>query len=269
MSRVTHPLLHRAGELLPRLRAARPLIQCLTNTVTTNLVANTLLALDASPAMVDIPEEAGILARTAGAVLINLGTPGAEQREATLEAATAAADSATPWVLDPVGVGPLPVRTALAERLLALRPAVIRGNASEIRALAGGGKGGKGVDSVDEVDDAEDDATGLARATGAVVTVSGAVDLVTDGDTVIRIANGDRLLTRVTGAGCALGAVVAAFAATGAARLTATVAANTVYGVAAELAASQAHRPGSFAVALLDALSAIDPKTVLDRGRLA
>ncbi|MFE7398069.1 hydroxyethylthiazole kinase, partial [Streptomyces sp. NPDC057557] len=109
--------------------------------------ANVLLALGASPAMVDLPEEAGPFARIASGVLVNLGTPHAEQRSAMIEAARAAASAGTPWVLDPVAVGALPVRTALARELLELRPTVIRGNASEIIALAGAGGGGRGVDS--------------------------------------------------------------------------------------------------------------------------
>jgi hydroxyethylthiazole kinase len=186
-----------------------------------------------------------------------------------LEAAVAASESATPWVLDPVGVGALAVRTAFANQLIRLRPTVIRGNASEVRALAGRGDGGKGVDSVNDVDDARDAARWLAQSTGAVVAVSGPVDLITDGDVVVRIANGDALLTRITGAGCALGAVVAAFAAVGTDPLTAAVGACTAYGVAAELAAQDARLPGSFAVALLDALSEIEVPTVVDRGRLS
>ncbi|MDN5895539.1 MAG: hydroxyethylthiazole kinase [Nocardioides sp.] len=261
--------LQSADELLPRVRETQPLVQCLTNSVTTNFVANALLAVGASPAMVDIPEEAGLLARSAGALLVNLGTPSGEQREAMLEAATAANDAATPWVLDPVGVGALPIRTELAQRLAGLRPTVIRGNASEIRALAGHGAGGKGVDASDEVDDARSPAVELAQSTGAVIAVSGAVDLITDGHTVVRIANGDPLFTKITGAGCALGAVIAAFAAVGDDYLAAAVAACAAYGIAGEFAAHGADRPGSFAVALLDSLSAIDGPAVVERGRLS
>lgn len=269
MTRTHVDLLQHAGELLPQVRTTQPLVQCLTNSVTTNFVANALLALGASPAMVDIPGEAGVLAKVSGALLVNLGTPSGEQREAMLEAATAANDSSTAWVLDPVGVGALPVRTAFARRLVALRPTVVRGNASEIRALAGDGAGGKGVDAVHGVEDAREAALALARSTGAVVAVSGAVDLVTDGSAVVRIANGDRMFTGITGAGCALGAVMAAFAAVGEDRLAAAVAACTVYAVAGELAAREAHGPGSFAVALLDALNAIDGPSVVERGRLS
>ncbi|WP_392839620.1 hydroxyethylthiazole kinase [Streptomyces sp. LN500] len=256
-------------QALARVRADSPLVQCLTNSVVTGFTANVLLALGASPAMVDIPDEAGPFARIASGVLINLGTPHAEQRSAMVEAARAAGPAGTPWVLDPVAVGALPVRTALARELLELRPAVIRGNASEIIALAGAGGGGRGVDSSDDVAAAEESARDLARRTGCVVAVSGPVDFVTDGVRSARIANGDALLTRVTGGGCALGAVMAAFAAVDEDRFATTVAAVAAYAVAAELAAKEASGPGTFAVAFLDALAALEEADLSERAALS
>jgi hydroxyethylthiazole kinase len=245
------------------------LVQCLTNAVVTGFTANVLLALGAAPAMVDIPEEAGPFARVASGVLVNLGTPHAEQRTAMLEAARAAGDSGTPWVLDPVAVGGLPVRTALAHELLDLRPTVIRGNASEIIALAGAGGGGRGVDSTHGLAAAEHAARELAATAGCVVAVSGPVDLVTDGPRAARIANGDVLLTRVTGGGCALGAVLAAFAAVDEDRFATSVAAVTAYTVAAELAVQKASGPGGFAVAFLDALDALSGADLTERAAIS
>ena len=269
MMRTTKSWHQTAENLLVELRARQPLVHCLTNTVTTNLVANALLALGASPAMVDIPGEAGVFAQGAGAVLINLGTPSSQQREAMREAATAAHPATTPWVLDPVGIGALPVRTQLARELLKCGPSIIRGNASEIRVLGGDGPGGKGVDAADEVDTARDAAGELARTTGAVVAISGAHDLITDGHTTVRVDNGDPLFTRITGAGCALGAVTAAFAAVAESPLDAAVSATLTYTIAGERAAQYAQRPGSFAVALLDALDGIDGAAIHARGRTA
>lgn len=250
-----------AAALLGVLREAPPLTHCITNAVVTGFTANVLLALGAAPAMVDIVDEAGMFAGIASGVLINLGTPTPEQRAASLEAVAGATASGTPWVLDPVAVGALPVRTALAHRLIEQRPTAIRGNASEILAVAGLSAGGRGVDATDSTDAAADAAVALARRTGSVVAVSGPIDLITDGYRVLRLANGHELLTRVTGGGCALGAVMAAFL--GAARetehdaLTAVAAASLVYTIAAERAAASAAGPGSFAVALLDALAAV------------
>ena len=131
-----------AAELLSALREAPPLTHCITNAVVTGLTANVLLALGAAPAMVDIVGEAGIFAGVASGLLINLGTPTPEQRAASLEAVAGATASGTPWVLDPVAIGALPVRTALAHELASSRPTAIRGNASEILALAGLSAGG-------------------------------------------------------------------------------------------------------------------------------
>mgnify|MGYP001611816071 CR=1 FL=1 len=261
-----------AAELLEGLRAAPPLTHCITNTVVTGFTANVLLALGAAPAMVDIVGEAEVFAGVASGLLINLGTPSPEQRAAAREAAAGATAAGTPWVLDPVAVGALPVRTALAHDLAAMRPTAIRGNASEILALAGQTAGGRGVDAIDTPDAALDAARTLARDRGSVVAVSGEADLITDGDRVLRITNGDLLLTRVTGGGCALGAVMAAFL--GAATpprtdaLTAVAAATLVYTIAAERAAATAAGPGSFAVGLLDALAALRPADLPDAARV-
>ena len=261
-----------AAALLGVLRERPPLTHCITNAVVTGFTANVLLAVGAAPAMVDIVGEAGVFAGVASGLLINLGTPTPEQRAASVEAATGAAASGTPWVLDPVAIGALPVRTALARELAAQRPTAIRGNASEILALAGLSDGGRGVDATDSTDAAVDAALTLARRHGSVVAVSGPIDCLTDGERVLRLANGHELLTRVTGGGCALGAVMAAFLGTardtGHDALTAVAAANLAYAIAAEHAAAVATGPGTFAVALLDALAALRPEHVVAGARI-
>ena len=126
------------------LRAKRPLVQALTNVVSTNFVANVLLAAGAAPAMVDNPEEAALFAGVADAALVNLGTPTAAQVMSMRLAAEAAHRAGKPWVLDPIAAGGLPWRGAVAAELLAFKPSIIRGNASEIIGLAGLGGGGRG-----------------------------------------------------------------------------------------------------------------------------
>jgi len=269
MTRTPEDLREFTYEALRRVRADSPLVQCITNSVVVNFTANALLAVGAAAAMVDIPDEAEPFAEVAGGLLVNLGTPTAEQRRAMTGAVAAANAAGTPWVLDPVAVGALPVRTSLAHRLRGLAPTVIRGNASEVIAVAGAGGGGRGVDATDDVEGALEVAKALASTTGGVVAVSGPVDLVTDGDQVVRIANGDPLLTRVTGGGCALGAMLAAFAAIDEDRLATTVAAVTVYTVAAELAAQRCTGPGSFATSFLDALSSIGEGDIAGRARIS
>lgn len=262
---------HRTAELLEAVRARAPLVQCITNTVVQNVTANVLLALGASPAMVDVPTEAGPFARVADALLVNTGTPHAEPRVAALEAVHAARDAGTPWVLDPVAVGSLPVRTALARDLLALHPTVLRGNASEVLALLGDSAGGRGVDSTVGTEDAR--VASVTASDGrlvAAVAVSGAVDLlVAPGIGVVRVANGTDLLTRITGGGCALGAVVAAFTSVAPEDAgAAAVAATAVHTIAAELAAREAGGPGTFQPLFLDRLASLTPEDVVREARI-
>ncbi|WP_282828296.1 hydroxyethylthiazole kinase [Gulosibacter sediminis] len=258
------------AELLGRVRASAPLVHNITNTVVTGFTANALLALGAAPAMVDIVGEAGLFARVAGGLLVNLGTPTPEQRGAIAEAVAGAREAGTPWVLDPVAIGALPIRTQLAAELVAQRPTAVRGNPSEVLALAGAGSGGRGVESADSAASARDAAVALARRYGTVVAVSGEEDLVTDGSSVVWVSGGDALLTKVTGGGCALGAIVAAFLAVRVelSVLAAVGAAQVSYGGAAERAAARAAGPGSFAVELLDALAHITPAEVAAGTRL-
>lgn len=262
---------HRTAELLEAVRAWAPLVQCITNTVVQNVTANVLLALGASPAMVDVATEAGPFARVADALLVNTGTPHAEPRVAALEAVHAARDAGTPWVLDPVAVGSLPVRTALARDLLALHPTVLRGNASEVLALLGDSAGGRGVDSTVGTEDAR--LASVAASDGrlvAAVAVSGAVDLlVAPSIGVVRVANGTDLLTRITGGGCALGAVVAAFTSVAPEDAgAAAVAATAVHTIAAELAARDAGGPGTFQPLFLDRLASLTPEDVVREARI-
>jgi hydroxyethylthiazole kinase len=255
------------------LRRRRPLVQCLTNTVSSNFVANVLLASGASPAMVDNPQEAAFFAGIADAVLVNLGTPTDAQVASMRLAAEAAEAMAKPWVLDPIAAGALPWRGGIAVELLRYHPAVIRGNASEIIGLAGLGGGARGVDSSADPADAVPAAVELlAHATA--VSASGAVDHVVGrvGDvgqiTLIRISGGSALLPRVTATGCALGALVAAYASVAPDPFTALVSAHVHFAVASEIAETTASRPGSFAPAFLDALDAVDEDALRDRARI-
>lgn len=255
------------GAALDGLRAQPPLVQCLTNIVVAQWTANVLLAVGAAPAMVDNPREAAEFAPIASGVLVNLGTPYDDTSDAMTAAASAAAAAGTPWVLDPVAAGGLRWRTGLALELLRSSPTIVRGNASEIMALAGGA-GGKGVDSTDSPEAALAAAEEIARTFGTVVAVSGPVDHLTDGERTVRIANGHPWMTQVTGVGCALGALMAAFAGS-ADPLTAAASATAVLTVAAERAAAVSQGPGSFAVSLLDELAALTPDSLVAAVRVA
>ncbi|MBI1173419.1 hydroxyethylthiazole kinase [bacterium] len=249
------------GEALAQMRAKAPLVQNVTNYVAMNVMANVMLAIGASPAMVHAEEEAAEFAGFTQALTINIGTLSAPWVRAMKAAAAVAAARGTPWVLDPVAAGATGFRRETAAALVAERPTVIRGNASEILALSGAAAAGKGVDAADGVEAAEAGALALSRATGAVVAVTGRVDFVTDGTRSCRIANGHPLMPQVTALGCALTGVVGAFLVDQPA-FEATVAALAFYGLAGEVAARGARGPGSFAVAFVDALAALTPAEV-------
>lgn len=243
---------------LPALAAFRrhaPLVHCMTNSVVQAFTANILLALGASPAMVTDPDEAEEFAPLADALLINVGTFTSDQAAAMGRAIAAANAADTPWLLDPVAVGGLRLRREFCREIIALRPAAIRGNASEIIALAGGGEGGRGVDSTDSVVRALPAAKALAVQTGATVVVTGEVDYITDGIATRQVAGGDALMTRVVGTGCALSAVLAACCTLPGNRLDNLAAGCGWMKQAGRLAGVHRRGTGSFATAMLDALS--------------
>ncbi|AMT94640.1 hydroxyethylthiazole kinase [Brevibacterium linens] len=271
-----------------RLRASNPLIQCITNTVVQQFSANVLLAIGASPAMLDHEADAGQFAGIASGILVNFGTASNHQLLAADAAIDVANAASKPWVLDPVSVGAVDFRTSRIRRAAADHPTAIRGNASEIAALAGVGLGGRGVDSTDEVDAVLPAAAKLARESGAIVAVSGPTDAVVahiDGtDHVARISGGHEFMPLVIGTGCSLGAVTVAYLAAAragladpdagasavnategasnggaaSARFEAVVAAHAHFAVAGELAADGAKGPGSYSVNFLDALHTVD-----------
>jgi hydroxyethylthiazole kinase len=258
--------LEAAVGLVCAVRAGRPLVHCLTNHVVKNFTANALLAAGAAPAMVEHPEEAAQFAPMADALLVNLGTLEAVQMEAIRAAIAAAVAAGKPWVLDPVAVGPLAVRTAFAREISLLRPAMIRGNASEILALAGAEGRGRGVDSGVASEAAWEAGQVLARRLGTVVLVTGETDYAVDATSVVAIRGGHELLTRVTGVGCAMGALAAAICAGAPGRtLDAAVATSALLKACGSAAALVAPRPGSFAVALLDAIDGFGMETAAGR----
>lgn len=249
-------LLDRAqtAHALQQFRRCSPLVHCMTNDVVQTFTANVLLALGASPAMVIEREEAQQFSAIADALLINVGTLTHPRAEAMHAAVISANAAQTPWTLDPVAVGALTLRTAFCQQLLALNPAAIRGNASEILTLAGMSAGGRGVDTTEVASAALPGAQALARETGAVVAVTGEVDYITDGSRTLMVTGGDVLMTRVVGTGCALSAVVAACCALPGDRLVNVAAGCAFMANAGTVAVTRSHGPGSFEPAFLDAL---------------
>lgn len=251
-------------------RANNPLAGSITNTVTIDFVANAQLAVGGSAAMVYLPDEGETLVAAGGAVYLNMGTLFPVYEETIPRTAAAAQAAGKPWVLDPVGIGIGSLRTKLLSGLKQYKPAIIRGNASEIIALAGlwdleGDTSelsrARGVDTTDTVAAARDAAVALARYTGGAVAVSGESDLVTDGSTVAYSTGGSALMGKVTGFGCSLGGVAAVYA-TQADPFTATLAAVAHYNVAGTRAAATADAPASFKVAFIDELYRATPADI-------
>ncbi|KAK9828855.1 hypothetical protein WJX72_002417 [[Myrmecia] bisecta] len=235
-----------------------------------DLMANTLLAAGASPAMVHATEEAEQFIQLANALLINVGTLSPTWVESMKVAAHFAQKAGKPWILDPVGAGATAHRLEAIMQLMKLRPTLVRGNASEIMAVAGAaGATSKGVDSTAESTEALEYGMQLARTYGCIVAISGAEDLVTDGERLVRVANGVKMLQSITATGCAVTALAAAFVACAPEDpLLATAHAFAVFGLASEVAARSAKGPGSLRVGLLDQLYGLEEQQVLSGVRL-
>lgn len=243
-------------------RANNPLAGSITNTVTIDFVANAQLAVGGSAAMVYLPDEGETLVAAGEAVYMNMGTLFPVYEETIPATAKAACAAGKAWVLDPVGIGIGSLRTKLLKQAREFPPKIVRGNASEIIALAGlWGLSGtaddlsraRGVDTTDTVEAARAAAVALARFTGGAVAVSGEVDLVTDGKTVVHVEGGSALMGKVTGFGCSQGGVLAVYA-TQADPFTAALAGVAHYDVAGMRAAAVADAPASFKVAFIDEL---------------
>ncbi|WP_281775071.1 hydroxyethylthiazole kinase [Bifidobacterium ruminantium] len=252
-------------------REQTPLAQSFTNFVTINLVANAQLAAGGTAAMSYLPDDVIATAEIAGSNYINVGTLLPFFKDALPEIAYKLHKNGKTWVLDPVAAGIGETRTAILKSFRTYPPTIVRGNASEIIALdAMWGLANaeqdapttrpEGVEAVDEVDSAVDAAKRIARHLAkhspigkGAVAVSGAVDLVTDGDRTFRLPGGSAMMTKITGAGCSLGGVTATYLAV-AEPLVAALAASLLYDRASEIAETQSNGPGSFQVALLDAL---------------
>ena len=259
------------GATLEDLRRRKPLVHQITNYVVMNETANATLALGALPVMAHAREEVEEMARLAAALVINIGTLSPHWVEAMLAAGKAANAAGVPVVLDPVGAGATSYRTETAHRLLGeVDVAVLRGNAGEIATLVGVDAEVRGVESITAGSDPSELARTAARRLTLVAAVTGPVDHVSDGERVLAVANGHELLSAVTGTGCMSTAITGCFlAAKPDPALEAAAEALAAFGVAAEDASREANGPGSFHVALYDALAALDPRTLDDRAKIS
>ncbi len=252
-----------AAKNLRIIRENRPLVHNITNFVVMNFTANILLAAGASPVMAHAENEVEEMTSFARALVLNIGTLTDDWVEAMLKAGKKASIIGIPITLDPVGAGATALRTRAANRILAeTAVSVVRGNASEILALAGGSAKNRGVDSADSVEAVSDQAVRLAAELKTPVAITGAEDFITDGRRILRVSNGHPLMTSVTGTGCGATAIIGAFAAIDPDPLSAAATALACYGLAAEQAAYGSSGPGTFMIRFLDALYNLTPEVV-------
>jgi len=258
-----------AAQAVKDVHALNPLSGSWTNFVTINLVANAQLAAGGRAAMCFLPDEAEPLAFASKSIYINVGTLQPVAAQALPAAARAAVKFQKPWVLDPVAAGLGATRTQTLKELKQFKPDIIRGNASEIIALAGiwdlkaQNNAGKveGVDATDAVETALPFAKILSDYTGKTVAVSGESDIIVNSNRAVKISGGSALLKKITGAGCSLGGVMAVYAAA-ADSFTAALTASAIYKLASENAAKSNKGTFSFQTAFIDNLSLLDAQSV-------
>jgi hydroxyethylthiazole kinase len=238
-----------------KVRDTSPLVHNITNYVVMNTTANALLAIGASPVMAHAEEEVQDMVQIANALVINIGTLSDKWVQSMKLALKKANGLNKPVVLDPVGAGATPYRNkVITDLLTAGKFSVIRGNASEIMAMASAQHKTKGVDSTASSDNAESAARLLNKQYGSVVCISGATDYIIDNNRLVKIRNGHPIMPKVTGMGCTATALIGAFIGTGENIFNSVVAAMAVMGIAGELAASVSKGPGSFQMNFLDKL---------------
>lgn len=264
-----HELEQAVAHAVEQTKATTPLAGSITNAVTMNLVANAQIAVGGSAAMVYLEDEAVGLSEVADAFYVNAGTLLPPHEQSIPAVAQHVQQLGKSLVLDPVGIGLGSLRTRVLVALKPCKPAIVRGNASEIIALANlwdlagveAAGGPRGVDAVDAVDDALAAALAIARFTKGAVAISGETDVVTDGTLVARSHGGSVMMTNITGAGCSQGGVIAIYAAV-ADPFAAALAGVQVYNLAGLRAAAATDAPASFQVAFLDELFRATPQDV-------
>jgi hydroxyethylthiazole kinase len=247
----------KAAEDLRLVRERKPLVHNITNYVVMNYTANALLACGAAPVMAHAAEEVEEMVSLAGALVLNIGTLSMPWIEAMVKAGKRANALHVPVILDPVGAGATALRTGADRRLIEeLSIQVIRGNASEVLSLSPEKPGArtKGVDSVHTVDQVAEMAVALAGKLRLTVAVTGVVDLITNGDRACRVMNGHEMMGHVTGTGCTATAIIGAFLAVEPDSMIATATGLSYFGLAGEKAAEKTSSPGTYQIALLNAL---------------
>lgn len=256
--------------LLNQVRQQIPLVHQITNYVTVNDCANITLALGGSPVMADDLAEVADMVNLASALVLNIGTLNNRTIDSMIRAGQKANKQGIPVVFDPVGVGATQFRINTAQKIIQqVQLAVIRGNLSEIKTLAGLETQARGVDAVEVIgNDAEELASKLARQFSTVIAITGATDIVSDGVRNCRITNGHPMLTRVTGTGCMTTALIGTYAGVTQDAYHAAMAGILTMGIAGEKAYTVAQTPGSFRIGIFDAIASLSTLDLLTRGKI-
>jgi hydroxyethylthiazole kinase len=260
------------SQLLTDIKTKKPLVHHLTNYVTVNDCANIVLALGGSPVMADDAGEVAEMVRWASALVINIGTLNERTIKSMLIAGKKANELGVPVVLDPVGAGATPLRTKTAEKIISeVKLAVLRGNMSEIKTLAGATAATRGVDSTDDAHGGREIAMAMAQKHHCAVAITGAQDIITDGTRVGLIDNGHSLLAHVTGTGCMATSLVGCFAGVGKDYYLAACGGVMSMGLAGEMAFTKLATGdgiGKFRINLMDAIYQLNPTDMIKNGKL-
>jgi hydroxyethylthiazole kinase len=264
----------KTSELISEVRSQKPLIHNITNYVTVNDCANVVLAMGASPIMADDIDEAADITAISSALVINIGTLNKRTVESMLQAGKKANELDIPVVFDPVGAGASRLRNETTKAILdSVKINVLRGNLSEISYIAGLSATTKGVDASDSDINSNDGiavAKAVASKLGCVVAITGATDVISDGEKVVTISNGHKMLSNVTGTGCMTTALVGSFCGATKDYFKAAVAGVSAMGIAGESALEEAvnNGTGSYHIAIIDAISQMNENTFRERARL-
>lgn len=251
------------GSLLNEVRNKKPLVHNITNYVTVNDCANILLAIGASPIMADDIKEAADITKISSALVINIGTLNERTIESMIASSKKANELNIPVVFDPVGAGASEFRNSTTKRLLEeVKISVLRGNMSEIKFISGLGSTTKGVDASENDartgnDEGIDVAKNLAKKLQCTVAITGATDIISDGERVVILENGTKMLSNVTGTGCMTTALIGAFCGAGSDYFIGAVSGIISMGISGEIALNKAGKigTGSFHIAIIDAIS--------------
>lgn len=262
-------MINEVSQTITKLRKKVPLVHCITNHVTINDCANIVLAFGGSPAMCEAYDEVFDFVKLSSALYINVGTLTKEQEAAAVLASISAKINNIPVVLDPVACGAIPRKLSVINRIFEVgKVDLIKGNIGEIKVLAGKASKIRGVDSLDNGEGALESCISLAQKYNCVIAATGKEDFITDGKRSAVIQNGTEMFTKITGAGCMLGAVCGATLGAEEDKFVAAVSAVLSMNIAGEHAYREAKAPGSFRVKLMDHIYLLSEEMLKEEGKI-